>query len=153
MTTLSHKWKLIFVLPLLCLAQVTLADNMMMARTTQGFPEAMAELQEQIRAQGYVVSRVQRVDIGLTKSGYKTDKYRVVFYGKPQEIRELSRRYPQLSAYLPLKISIFAEERDTILVSANPQHLKKAGDADLEKIIDRWEQDLAVIFRKMGEQQ
>lgn len=137
----------------LCLlggTQIASADNMMMARTTQTFPEAMAELQEQIKAQGYVVSRVQRVDIGLTKSGYKTDKYRVVFYGKPEQIRKLSRRYPQLTAYLPLKISIFAEDRDTILVSANPQHLKKTGDAHLAKIIDAWEKDMAAIFRKMG---
>lgn len=129
---------------------LALADNMMMVRTTQTFPEAMAELQNQIRKKGYVVSRVQRVDIGLTKSGYKTDKYRVVFFGKPDEIRDLSRRYPQLTAYLPLKISIFAEDRDTILVSANPQHLKKAGDAELAKVIDRWERDMASIFRQIG---
>ena len=131
-------------------SQISYADNMMMVRTTQTFPEAMAELQNQIRERGYVVSRVQRVDIGLTKSGYKTDKYRVVFYGKPEEIRELSRRYPQLTAYLPLKISIFAEDRDTILVTANPQHLKKVGDAELAKVIDVWEKDLATIFSKIG---
>lgn len=127
------------------------ADNMMMARTTQTFPEAMAELQNQIRSKGYVVSRVQRVDIGLTKSGYKTDKYRVVFYGKPDEIRKLSQRYPELTAYLPLKISIFAEDRDTILVTANPQHLSKAGDKGLARAINQWEKDLVDIFREMRE--
>jgi len=127
------------------------ADNMMMARTTQTFPEAMSELQEQIRLKGYVVSRVQRVDIGLTQSGYKTDKYRVVFYGKPDETRKLCQRYPELTAYLPLKISIFAEERDTILVTANPQHLSKAGDRELARAIDQWEKDLVDIFRNMRE--
>lgn len=142
----------ISVMMLLGIVRPVVADNMMMVRTTQTFPEAMAELQNLIRKQGYTVSRVQRVDIGLTKSGYKTDKYRVVFYGKPEQIRELSRRYPDLVAYLPLKISIFAEDRDTILVSANPQHLKRAGDAKLSKIIDVWEQDLAAIFRTLGEQ-
>ena len=136
---------------LLLLGQVARADNMMMARTTQTFPEAMAELQNQIRSKGYVVSRVQRVDIGLTKSGYKTDKYRVVFYGKPDEIRQLSQTHPELTAYLPLKISIFAEDRDTILVTANPKHLNKAGDAALAKIVNRWEQDLVDIFRQMRE--
>ena len=108
-------------------------------------------IQEQIRARGYVVSRVQRVDIGLTSSGYKTDKYRVVFYGKPDEIRKLSEQYPELTAYLPLKISIFAEDKDSILVTANPQHLSKMGDADLHKAIDRWERDMVDIFRKMRE--
>ena len=150
---MSHiKQPTVFLLGLVFLftGQLARADNMIMVRTTQTFPEAMAELQNQIRKKGYVVSRVQRVDIGLTKSGYKTDKYRVVFFGKPDEIRDLSRRYPQLTAYLPLKISIFAEDRDTILVSANPQHLKKAGDAELVKIIDRWERDMASIFRQIG---
>lgn len=146
---ISIKQSLLCGLTLLWLSGIALADNMMMVRTTQTFPEAMTELQDIIKTKGYVVSRVQRVDIGLTKSGYKTDKYRVVFYGKPQEIREISQLYPELVAYLPLKISIFAEGRDTIIVSANPQHLKNAGDAKLAKIIDRWEQDLADIFRLM----
>lgn len=142
---------LVIVSSLLLFAQIAQADNMMMARTTQTFPEAMSELQDLIRSRGYVVSRVQRVDIGLTTSGYKTDKYRVVFYGKPDEIRKLSQRYPELTAYLPLKISIFAEDKETILVTANPQHLNKAGDAELGKAINRWETDLVDIFRKMRE--
>lgn len=134
---------------LMFLSPTVQADNMMMARTTQGFPEAMAELQNLIKSKGYVISRVQRVDIGLTKSGYKTDKYRVVFYGKPDEIRRLSRRYPELTAYLPLKISIFAEQRDTIMVTANPQHLSKAGDKELTLAIEQWEKDLVDIFHKL----
>lgn len=136
---------------LLMFGHIALADNMMMARTTQTFPEAMSELQELILAKGYVVSRVQRVDIGLTTSGYKTDKYRVVFYGKPEEIRQLSQHYPELTPYLPLKISIFAEDKDTILVTANPQHLNKGGNDELAKVINRWEADLVEIFRKMRE--
>jgi len=127
------------------------ADNMIMARTSQTFPEAMAELQALIKEKGYIVSRVQRVDIGLTSSGYKTDKYRVVFYGKPEENRKLSRLHPELTAYLPLKISIFAEDQDTILVTTNPQHLSKAGSDELAKALAQWEKDLTEIFRRMRE--
>lgn len=92
---------------------------------------------------------MQRVDIGLTKSGYKTDKYRVVFFGKPAEIRDLTTHYPDLLAFLPLKISIFAEGDDSIVVTANPQHLKRAGDARLGKVINRWERDISQILAKM----
>jgi len=141
----------LMVVGLMFFTQLAQADNMIMVRTTQTFPEAMAELQNLIKAKGYVVSRVQRVDIGLTKSGYKTDRYRVVFYGKPEEIRQLSRRYPELTAYLPLKISIFAEERDTILVAANPQHMGRAGDKTLARAIDQWEKDLVDMFSKLRE--
>ncbi len=132
-------------------SQLAQADNMIMARTSQTFPEAMAELQGLIKEKGYVVSRVQRVDIGLTRSGYKTDKYRVVFYGKPHENRILSQRYPELTAYLPLKIAIFAEDQDTILVTANPQHLRKTSDEGLAQIVAQWEKDLIDIFHQMRE--
>lgn len=136
---------------LLVLPVLARADLMLMVRTHQTFPEAMSKLQEVIKGAGYTISRVQRVDIGLTKSGYKTDKYRVVFFGRPDEIRQLTSRYPDLMAFLPLKVSIFAEGNDTILVTANPQHLKRAGDARLQEVINRWERDLGRIFASMRE--
>lgn len=141
------------VLLLLCLPSLVQADLMLMVRTHQGFPEAMAKLQETIKRKGYIVSRVQRVDIGLTKSGYKTDKYRVVFFGKPDEFRKLTRQYPELVAYLPLKISIFAEGNDTILVTANPQHLHRGKAPQLKAIIDRWERDISSIFANMKQEE
>ena len=59
-----------------------IATDLIMARSHEKFPEAMLTLQESIAAHGYTVSRVQRIDIGLTGMGYKTDKYRIVFAGK-----------------------------------------------------------------------
>lgn len=59
---------------------------------------------------------MQRIDIGLTGMGYKTDKYRVVFVGKPEEIKYLVGRYPVLAAYMPPKISVFAEKDETVLI-------------------------------------
>ena len=94
---------LIFSL-LILLAPAYSTDRLLMARTEQAFPEAMLKLQETIKKHGYTVSRVQRVDIGLTQFGYETDKYRVVFFGKAEEIRHMSSEYPQLIPYLPLKI-------------------------------------------------
>ena len=72
------------------------ADELLMARITQPFPEAMNSLQETIRARGYVVSRVQRVDVGLTASGFQTAEYRIVFFGKQAEIRELAEMVGQI---------------------------------------------------------
>ena len=81
------------LLSLLLLATVSLpllAEEMLMARSRQSFPETMLTLQEAIVEQGYTLSRVQRVDIGLTASGFTTDKYRVVFLGKADEVHALS---------------------------------------------------------------
>ena len=74
-----------------------MAMLLMMMRSSQPFPETMSELQAIIKSHGYVVSRVQRVDIGLTMMGYKTDKYRVVFFGKYDELQELTNKYPELT--------------------------------------------------------
>lgn len=124
-----------------------MADGLMMVRTALTFPEAMLALQESIRDHGYTVSRVQRVDIGLTGMGYKTDKYRIVFAGKYDEIREISDKVPELVAYMPPKISIFAEGEQTILVTAHPSlYAGIAGDRVDPVIFDRWESDLLSIM-------
>lgn len=127
------------------------ADALLMVRTTQTFPEAMLKLQETINKQGYVVSRVQRIDIGLTTSGYKTDKYRVVFFGKPEQIKNLSDKYPHLIPYLPFKISIFAEGEETLLVTINPSKLKEARYPELDAFLETMESDINAILAIMGQ--
>jgi uncharacterized protein (DUF302 family) len=123
------------------------AEEMIMIRSVLPFPEAMLALQESIAAHGYTVSRVQRIDVGLTGMGYKTDKYRVVFAGKIDEIRQLTAKSPELTPYLPPKVSIFAEGEQTILVTINPRiYAEIAGDAIDPVIFDRWESDLRSIF-------
>jgi len=120
---------------------------LMMVRSTQSFPEAMLSLQNAINQQGYTVSRVQRVDIGLTSSGYQTDKYRVVFLGKADELHALTAKYPELIPYLPWKIVIFAERDETLLVTHDPENFTKFfPDDDLGKTFARWHKDLQAIL-------
>ena len=138
---------ILFVVILIQLPRLVIAEDMIMTRSVLAFPEAMLALQESITAHGYTVSRVQRIDIGLTGMGYKTDKYRVVFAGKIDEIRELTNKAPQLTPYLPPKISIFAEGDQTVLVTINPkEYAAIAGDAVDPVFFDRWESDLRSIF-------
>lgn len=123
------------------------ADNLMMLRSSQPFPETMSNLQQVIKQHGYVVSRVQRVDIGLTKMGYKTDKYRVVFFGRHKELQKLSDDYPELTAYLPLKIAIFSEGTETLLVTSDPiKFTEMFPDKTLKEHFSRWSTDMVAIF-------
>ena len=138
---------ILFVVIMAQLPRLAVAEDMIMTRSVLAFPEAMLALQESIAAHGYTVSRVQRIDVGLTGMGYETDKYRVVFAGKIDEIRELIDKAPQLTPYLPPKISIFAERDQTILVTINPkEYAAIAGDAVDPVFFDRWESDLRSIF-------
>ncbi len=124
-----------------------IADDLLMVRTQQTFPEAMLTLQTSVKEHGYDVTRVQRIDIGLTGMGYKTDKYRIVFVGKPKEIQYLINKYPVLAAYMPPQISIFAEHGETVLVTANPMIYAEMIDDEVDKVLfKRWESDVYSVF-------
>ncbi len=126
-------------------------EGLVMARVKLPFEEAMLELQNAVRDHDYQLSRVQRVDIGLTASGFETDKYRVVFFGRPDEIRELSERWPHLVAYLPLKIAIFAEQDQTLLVGAKLAGFRGlAEDPELQAIFERWAKDFESILDQVA---
>ncbi len=132
---------------LLCVAMPSLASDLLMVRSQQSFPEAMLTLQTSIIEHGYEVTRVQRIDIGLTGMGYKTDKYRIVFVGKPEEIQYLVDRYPILAAYMPPQISIFAERNETVLVTANPMIYAEMIDNEKDRMLfKRWQSDIYSVF-------
>ncbi len=132
---------------LLALPGLATAEELLMARIARPFPEAMNALQETIRANGYTVSRVQRVDVGLTSSGFQTAEYRIVFYGRPDELRSLASSHVELIPYLPLNIVIFAEGDDSIVLTTNPRQLGEFFDKpELRKIFSRWEQDTRALF-------
>ena len=143
MKIVSHLLSII----LLCFAAPSLASDLLMVRTQQSFPEAMLTLQTSIKEHGYEITRVQRIDIGLTGMGYKTDKYRIVFVGKPKEIQYLVDKYPVLAAYMPPQISIFAESGDTVLITANPMIYADMVDNEKDKVLfKRWESDVYSVF-------
>lgn len=122
-------------------------DKLLMARSIQAFPEAMITLQNSIRDHGYTLSRIQRVDIGLTKSGYTTDKYRIVFFGKPEEVERWTSMHPELIPYMPFKMAIFAEQQETLVVAANPTLLGEFfSDDDVRLQFERWSNDFKSIL-------
>lgn len=149
----TRRWFSWLLLGLSLLAPAAQADDLLMVRAPDPFPETMLALQQAIEAHGYQVSRVQRVDVGLTRSGFKTDKYRIVFFARPDEVRELLHRYPQIAPYLPLKITLFAEQDETLLTTFDPTMLMRLApqDKDLAARLRRWKGDLLSIFREMRE--
>lgn len=124
-------------------------QELLMVRINNTFPATMSALQNAVVKQGYKLIRVQRVDVGLTKTGYKTAEYRIVFFGKKREIRKLSGKHPTLIPFLPLKIVIYAEGDETILLAANPAKLRSFyPDKSLVSYFNRWERDIRNIMRE-----
>lgn len=123
------------------------AQNLFTVRSPLDFEQSMEELKTSIAAHGYTVSHVQRCDGGLHQSGYETDYYRVIFFGKLDEVRQLSENYPELIPFLPLKIAVFAEGRQTIISSLNLSALNDYYDDRLLEIqFKRWENDVKSIL-------
>ena len=123
------------------------AEDLIMVRSQQKFPEAMLTLQTSVKEHGYTVTRVQRIDIGLTGMGYHTDKYRVVFIARPDEMHYLIKKYPVLIPYMPPKVSIFAENNETLLVTANPGlYADMINDEQDKAIFTRWQSDIQAVF-------
>jgi uncharacterized protein (DUF302 family) len=128
------------------------ADGLLMARSLQMFPEAMTSLQSAISARGYKITRLQEVNENLARRDYKSDMYRVVFFGKYEEIKALTADYPELIPFLPLSITIFAEGNQAILVSAHPRAFEKLfPDPRLKPVFERWEKDVSEMMDEVRE--
>jgi uncharacterized protein (DUF302 family) len=126
------------------------AEETLMARVGRDFDTALEQLQQVIAEYGYTVSHVQRCDVGLQGSGYQTDKYRVVFFGKLDEVRAISSSHPELVPFLPLNIAVFAENGDTILSVFNPAVYEDLfPDNGLSVQFRRWESDVRSILDEM----
>jgi uncharacterized protein (DUF302 family) len=126
------------------------ADDMIMRRIPMTFPETMSALQAAIVAEGFKVSRVQRVDIGLTSSGYNTAEYRIVFFMREDVVHDIVKQHPELIPFLPLKITIFAERSDTLLVTLNPKKLAEFfPDLKMEKTFAKWSDEVNRILDRV----
>ena len=128
-------------------------ERLLMMRSTQSFPETMLALQKTLGEYGYTVSRVQRVDIGLTGSGFQTDRYRIVFFSRPEELRQLTAAHPELIPYLPLSMTLLAEEEETLLVALDPTELQEiVPTREFGYRLQRWKNDILSIMDELREE-
>lgn len=128
------------------------ADQLLIIRAPQSYPEAMSALQTAITARGYKISRVQNIDVGISMTGHTIDYYKVLFYGKPEEVASISRDHPELIPFLPLNIVIFAEDANAVVATNRPGMLADFfPDPELKPMFMRWEKDLVEIFDEVRE--
>ncbi|MDZ7595510.1 MAG: DUF302 domain-containing protein [Thiobacillus sp.] len=129
------------------------ADDLLMARANRMFPEAMTLLQSAISSRGYTVTRLQQVNENLQRREFQSDMYRVVYFGKLEEVRRATAKNPDLIPFLPLNITIFAEGDQSILVASHPQMLQEFfPDPELKALFERWEKDMVEIMDEVREE-
>jgi len=136
----------------LFLAAPAVADGLLMARTNNQFPESMTLLQSAISAHGYTITRLQQVNENLAKRHFASDMYRVVYFGKYDEIKQVTAKHPELIPFLPLNITIFAEGDQAILVASHPRMLEAFfPDPALKPVFERWGKDMEAIIDEVRE--
>lgn len=125
-------------------------DHIMMARTQQAFKIALDDIMKEIENQGYTVAHVQRCDGGMEAMGYQTDHYKVVFFGKLSEVRELSQKHESLIPYFPFKAIVYKEGDETVLSILNPKHMQNIvpNDPNLSEKVKQWQQDFDQILER-----
>lgn len=137
----------------LLLAAPAAADGLLMTRMDKAFPEAMALLQSAISSRGYTITRLQQVNENLQRREFKSDMYRVVYFGKLDEVRQVTAAHPELIPFLPLNITIFAEGDQAILIASHPQTLQQFfPDPAMKPVFDHWENDIQAIMDELREE-
>ncbi len=126
------------------------AGDLLMVRSQLVFSDAQPRLEEEINALGYFTSSARRVDIDLVSAGFSRGTYRSIAYGKPDEIKELSAHYPELTPFLPPQIVIFGERNESLLVALSPLYLAEIfPQPELADIFERWHKDLQRILENI----
>ena len=76
--------------------------------------------------------------------------------GKLEEVRTLSASHPEMAAFLPLKIAVFAENDETVIAAFNPLDLARAMPAEeLQPYFRSWNQDIKAVLadvRRLGKE-
>lgn len=126
------------------------AESILMARTSMEYEAALEALKTSIEAHGYTVAHVQRCDGGMRGMGYETDNYKTIFFGKYDEITHLSKKFPELIPYFPLKMAIYAESNESVLAILNPIVLGEfIADPELKIQLLRWHSDIKSVLADM----
>ena len=102
---------------------------------------------------GYTIAHVQTCDDGMGTFGYHSDFYRVIFFGKLDEVQKISKNHIELVPFLPLKLAIFAEKNETIITALNPMNLEKfTDDPEVKVQLSRWKNDIQSILKELSEE-
>lgn len=134
------------------LASQAHAENMITIRINDSYNNVMISIKDKLNDYGYKIAHIQKCDGGLHDMGYASDEYKLIFFGNFKEIRAISKKFPQIIPYIPLKIAVIKENDSVVLVALNPSTLSTYfKDKELHTQFGRWENDLRSIFSEITE--
>ncbi|SMN15952.1 hypothetical protein CRYPA_1900 [uncultured Candidatus Thioglobus sp.] len=128
-------------------------DELLIERVNAKFSYTWLALNKTIKAHNYKSAYLQRCDFAMNERHYKSDKYRIVFFGKYDEMKRMSKKYPQLSPFFPLKITVMEESKHTLIIATPPITLLPLVDTNEDRMtVFRWNEDMKSILKQVKSQ-
>jgi uncharacterized protein (DUF302 family) len=129
----------------------TANDEFLTKKINANFNQTWYSLFAEVKQAKLKTAYLQRCDFALKQRKYKSDKYRILFFGEYEKMEYLSNKYPEIVPFLPLKAIVIEESKNQTLLLANPPNLLleivKGKDGD---IIKKWQKDMEVIFENIN---
>jgi uncharacterized protein (DUF302 family) len=128
-------------------------DKLLIERVDANFADTWAALSETVAAYHYQEAYLQRCDFALKERHYKSDKYRILFFGQYDEIKKMSKKYPKITPFLPLKVTVMEEGGHTLMIATPPITLSSLVKThDDRMIIFRWQEEMKSILKQVKDQ-
>jgi len=128
---------------IVCLLCMTACREIEVTRSENDFPDTMSQIQTILSGKGYSIIRIQALDQGLGKAGYKINRYRIIFFGKANDFKAIQDRHPGFTVFLPLSVTVYEDNGKTYLQSMPFEAMQDmALDQKQVEMISRWRTDI-----------
>ena len=127
--------------------------KILLAHTSHDFDSTLTTVKKQLTAKGFQIAHVQYCDNGLKKMGYQVNKYQVIFFGRIDEIREITTKHAELAPFLPFKVLVYIENDKTVISIMNPEMLKPMiKDKALATKLKQWKNEFVAILEQSSKE-
>jgi hypothetical protein len=128
-------------------------DQLLIERVNAKFSYSWLALDKTIKAHNYKAAYLQRCDFAMNERHYKSDKYRILFFGKYDEMKSMSEKYPEMTPFFPLKITVMEEGTHSLLIATPPIALLPLVKTNKDRMtIFRWNEDMQSILSQVKSQ-
>lgn len=142
---------LVFGMLLLLLSPTQASDSIIvMKKSIQDYANAMSDVQSSLEEKGFKVKFVQRVDIGLAKAGYHSDKYRIVFFMPKHGMAGVLSKRADLADMFPFKVTVYRENGKVYVFCVQTTSLlDSAVPTDIRALFQSWDKQIDGVVRNV----
>lgn len=126
--------------------------QILLAHTSHDFDTTLSRVKETLVKNNFQVAYVQRCDGGLKKMGYEVNNYQVVFFGRLNDVRDITTKHAELAPFLPFKLLLYRENDKTVMSIMNPESLvPMVTDPTVVARLEQWKDEFVTVLEQVSE--